>query len=215
MIISFSGLDGAGKSTQIELLMEDFNKKGKKTKYVWARGGYTPVFNLIKAIIRKIRPQAIPKPGKSKERTQVFKSSKTRKIWLTIAIFDLMLLYGIYIRWLSLLGYAVVCDRYIRDTEIDFKLNFPEETVKDWWLWKILTKVIARPRTNLLFIIPVEESLRRSKLKNEPFPDTPEVLEQRLDAYMSLQKQYNIWHFIDATRTIESIHNEVLSLVKK
>lgn len=214
MIVSFSGLDGAGKSTQIELLIEYFNKKGKKTKYIWARGGYTPMFNWIKKIIRKVSPASIPKPGKSVKRTQVFKSPMVRKIWLTIAIIDLAILYGVYIRWLNYLDYVVVCDRYVRDTEIDFNLNFPTESVKEWWIWKLMNKFIAKPKQNYLLIIPVEESLRRSKLKDEPFPDTPEVLTQRRKTYLALQKEYNTWHFIDAIRSIESIHKEIISLIE-
>jgi thymidylate kinase len=214
MIISFSGLDGAGKSTQIDLLVKHLEEKGKKTKYLWSRGGYTPIFNLMKNVLRKVRPQSVPKSGKSEKREQVFKSPRVRKWWLRIAMFDLILLYGIYIRWLSLIGYTVICDRYIHDTKIDFDLNFPMENIETWWLWKFLNKVIASPKVSFLFIIPVKESQRRSVLKNEPFPDSAEVLTQRLETYTEFSIKSSSWHLMDGMKSIETLQHEVISIVQ-
>ena len=52
MIIAFSGTDGAGKSTQIKILVSEFSKQGFKVKYIWARGGYTPLFSALKFFLR-------------------------------------------------------------------------------------------------------------------------------------------------------------------
>ena len=40
MIVSISGLDGAGKSTQIKMLSKRLIEDGMSTKIIWARGGY-------------------------------------------------------------------------------------------------------------------------------------------------------------------------------
>ena len=48
MLLTFSGLDGAGKSTQINLLVDWFEKRGNKVSCLWARGGYTPGFEILK-----------------------------------------------------------------------------------------------------------------------------------------------------------------------
>ena len=37
MIVSFSGIDSAGKTTQIELLMQYFEKHNIKAKKVWGK----------------------------------------------------------------------------------------------------------------------------------------------------------------------------------
>ena len=39
------------------------------------------------------------------------------------------------------------------------------------------------PEKHFLLIIPVEESLRRSKEKQEPFPDSYDILKKRLKFY--------------------------------
>ena len=53
-IIVFSGLDGAGKSTQIDLLLTEFHKRERFVTCIWSRGGYTPIFNAIKNLARRL-----------------------------------------------------------------------------------------------------------------------------------------------------------------
>jgi hypothetical protein len=52
--------------------------------------------------------------------------------------------------------------------------------------------------------LPVDESIRRSKLKNEPFPDSKEVLESRLSIYKASDffKGKN-WMIINGVDSIE------------
>ena len=70
MIIAISGVDCAGKSTQIELLEAHLRKQGKDPQRMWHRPGYSPELDLLRSMIRKIRPGSIPAPGESKEREQ-------------------------------------------------------------------------------------------------------------------------------------------------
>ena len=52
MLIEFSGLDCAGKSTQIDLLKKDLENGGLVVKVVWSRGGYTPGIMWLKNLVR-------------------------------------------------------------------------------------------------------------------------------------------------------------------
>lgn len=50
-MISFSGIDCGGKSTQIEMISEYMNSTSKyrnRVKIIHSRGGYTPYLNLQK-----------------------------------------------------------------------------------------------------------------------------------------------------------------------
>ena len=89
MLISFSGIDSSGKSTQILKVVEYFKSRGRKTKVIWSRGGYTPLFNIFKSILRKITGDALPKPGASKHRDKTFNKKWVRMIWLDMALFDM------------------------------------------------------------------------------------------------------------------------------
>lgn len=210
MIIAFSGLDGAGKSTQIKLLEEYLLSSGKAVKYIWARGGYTPGFNMLKGILRKAKVGGLPPAGISKERTKGFSTPWKRKVWLYLAIADMVLLYAIMVRVKSWLGTNVIADRWIDDTELDFELNFPEEKVASWWTWKLLRWLSPKPDTAFLLTIPIEVSMQRSLQKNEPFPDSRAVLENRLVRYLRFEGE---WIHIDGTLPINMIHRKIIDSI--
>ena len=187
-VIIFSGLDCSGKSTQIDFLKKEFSNKNQKSFVFWSRGGYTPGFEKLKNIIRFIIGSKIPKPGKSEKRDKAFSNKYIRKLWITVAMLDLILFYSFYLRLKNYLNYNIICDRFIMDTYIDFKLAFPTENTDSWLLWKLLKFTSIKPNLHFVSTIPVEESVIRSKTKFEPFPDPPETLEKRLDFYKKFLK---------------------------
>lgn len=209
-LVTFSGLDGAGKSTQISRLTDVLAINGNKPVYLWTRGGYTGPFNTLKTISRKIIGKKVLPSGRTEARTKAFRKGWVRTAWLTLAILDLALVYGIYVRWLNLTGRTVIADRYLADTWIDFTLNFPGTNFDRWPLWNLLELVTPKPDLAFLLLIPVEESLRRSKQKEEPFPDSEEVLRQRYEYYASFSCTGN-WHMIDCTRPLDDIAEEIIT----
>ena len=184
MLLTFSGLDGAGKSTQINLLVGWFEERGNKVSCLWARGGYTPGFEILKRILRLILGKNLPAPGNSIYRKKKLARQWVAKLWLTIAILDLIFFWGLYLRFQRLKGYVVICDRYLDDTKLDFKQNFPHVKFENMFVWHLMQWLIPKPDMSVLLWVPVKKSVERSLLKNEPFPDSPQVLEWRLSSYL-------------------------------
>lgn len=207
-LIVFSGLDGAGKTTQIELLLARLNEANQRPRYLWTRGGYTPLFDSLKSLLRRLPGKVVPNAGPSAQRTQTLGKSWVRHLWLTIALLDLLWIYCVQIRWWIWRGETLVCDRYIWDTLIDFRLNFPTDQVEQWRLWSLLQWASPRPDLALALTIPVDESLRRSKLKEEPFPDAPEVLRERLRAYQELTSVAG-WLTLDGRESVETLADKI------
>jgi thymidylate kinase len=214
-MIAFSGLDGSGKSTQIKLLQLFYLKSNKKVEILWSRGGYSPGMKFLKNVF-KISKKTSKKERKERDdfRDKSFSNPHILNVWLIFSILDLILLYGLYIKLKELFGTKIICDRFIYDTLLDFQLNFPKQKVEKWFLWKLLLFVSVTPVKHFVITIPVIESQYRSKLKNEPFPDSKEVLESRLKKYLKyVSTNKNVIH-IDGTVKIENIHFEIVKELK-
>jgi len=220
MMISFSGLDGAGKSTQIDLLKSRLERDGAKVRVIWARGGYTPGFEFIKNSIRLIFKKSLPLSGKSAERQAVINNPTVRGIWLAISILDLMLIWGIYARVLRILGFIVIFDRYTKDTLLDFRYNFPESNVESGYLWRSLVRFCPQPDDSLLFWVPVKTSIERSLAKKEPFSDDAETLQWRFSAYMDKnifpkEEHFRIDGQLDIVTIAEDVHSKILPSLRR
>ncbi|MBI4667954.1 MAG: hypothetical protein HY747_02025 [Elusimicrobia bacterium] len=209
-LIAFSGIDGAGKSTQIGLLMRYLRETGRPHEYLWTRVGYTGFFNVIKNTIRKLGGPAVPPAGRNKSRENLLRKGWVRRTWLILALLDLMRVYALGIRWRLWRGRMVICDRYIWDSWIDLKINFPDDHISDWWLWKLLLKSAPRPNAQFFLSLPVDESLRRSGIKQEPFRDAAATLAKRTAYYQSVIADGS-WFILDGLRSPSVLFADILS----
>ena len=218
MIIAFSGTDGAGKSTQINRLTQSLEEAGQSVRYIWARGGYTPLMRAVKAPLlrlmgRKTGPETaatIKSGGYSDRRAGLMRSPLIARVWLLVAITDLALLYGLYVRYQSARGRIVICDRYTDDTKIDFARNFPGVFREDGVLWRFLEGFAPRPDLRILLTVPVEVSVKRSLAKDEPFPDDVSTLKFRLAHYQAMEKSLSERDLtLSGTDTIEVIAADI------
>lgn len=211
-LIVFSGLDGAGKSTQIEFLIDYLRNRGQLPKCIWTRGGYTTLFNGLKNLLRKLMGGHIPPPGHSEKREQVMRSKRVQKFWLIIALLDLLRVYAFQIRFWLWSGKIIICDRYLADTFIDFKINFKNQAIERWFLYKLVLWASPRPDVSFLMLIPVEEAIKRSGRKDEPFPDSPEILNKRLSMYQELLNDEN-WNILNGLKCREELTFEIRQII--
>lgn len=206
-MISFSGIDCSGKSTQINMLCKYLEKQGKKHCVVWSRGGYTPGIQFLKKIIRGGKETT--KEEKIAYSEKLNKSSKKRRLLFLAALVDLWIYYSVVLRLKELFGKTVICDRYIWDTYIDFKMKYPEYDFEKGFWWRFTLKTMLKPKASFVLFIPAEESVRRSSLKDEPFPEPAEVRERRIEMYMK-ELENNRWQYvIDATRPIDEVYAQI------
>lgn len=206
-MISFSGIDGAGKTTQIELLEGYLKERGLKTKRIWARGRCTPGVVMIKNIVRTDKD--LDEEGKKEYREQIHKSSKKRKLLLIASILDLYWYFGIYYRLLNISNKFLICDRYLWDTYIDFKVDYNEFDFEKWLIWKVLPKIVLKPDKSFMFVVTPEESYRRGLEKNEAGLQTIEQKEQKIGLYLKMVEENKWTNVIDGTRDVTDISNEI------
>ncbi len=216
MLIVFSGTDGSGKSTQIEALNAWLGKTARWPKLLWARGGYTPGFLTLKRLLRWASGRQLPSAGDFVKRKEAFARAWVRDLWLRVAISDLMVYWGVYLRLQRLLGRVVICDRYIDDTRLDFRRSFPMVAFEQMWLWQMLERVVPTPDAAFLLWVPVGESMRRSREKGEPFPDDEDTLAWRLKQYKD-ESLFPSARYVrlDGRRSVTEISEEIGAVFRK
>ena len=212
-MISFSGIDCGGKSTQIDKVYAEKTGKKKKCKIIHSRVGYTPVLEWFKTLIRS------DKGGTAEEqetyRENVHSNPKKRKLLLWLSIFDLSVYYGIYFRLVELFGTTILADRYFWDSYIDLKMKFAEINYEKWLIWKWCKLIYKKPRHSIIYVIPAEVSMYRSTLKNEPWPEPIEVREKRIAMYMDEISNGRWANVIDATASIEEVFSETMEIINR
>ena len=210
-MISFSGIDCGGKSTQIEKVKLAYQANNQKVKVIHSRGGYTPVLECLKTLIRS------DKGGSAREQAQyreaVHGNPKKRRLLLWLSIADLGLYYGIWFRFVELFGTTILADRYFWDSCIDFRMKYPEFHFEKWLVWRFAKAIYLKPKHSIIYTIPAELSMYRSTLKEEPWPEPVEVRRDRIERYQK-EMELGRWdHVIDATGTIEEVYRQTIRIL--
>ncbi len=210
-MISISGIDCGGKSTQIEKLVAAYKSRGRRCRMIHSRGGYTPVLEFFKTLIRRDKKTADLEHNEYRE--AVHKNPRKRKLLLWLSILDLGLYYGIHFRFVELFGTTIFADRYFWDSYIDFRMKYCEFDFEKWAVWKFAKAISLKPTCSIIYTIPAELSMYRSTLKNEPWPEPVEVRRGRIDHYMAEIEQGRWQHVIDATGSIEEVFLETMRVI--
>jgi thymidylate kinase len=202
-IISFSGIDGSGKTTQIELVEQFLNQSKIKYMRVWARGSWTPGIELVKKIVRK--DKRFSEREKELYRNEARSNPRTAKRILVLSILDMIWYFGIWYRILNLSTKVLICDRYIWDTLVDFRVAFSRFNFEEWYIWRFLIWFIPKPNKSILLYITSEMSIERGLKKNEEFMESFEIKRKKVDEYRSLITLNKWTGVINADDTVENI----------
>jgi len=211
-VIAVSGVDGSGKSTQIELLTQRLRAAGRTPHVFWFRPGYSDELNALRAAVRRLRPGALPKDGGARRAT--FARPGVRKTWVAAALADTLLQYAAKVRALSLGGHAVICDRYLVDGALDLALRFPELEDALRPAWAAVGALAPRPAVSLFLALPLDEAARRLATKDEPFPDPPALRATRHARYTELAAQGAFDVLVDAAPAPEVVAQAVWAAVE-
>ena len=199
LVIALSGIESAGKTTQRDALTSQLRRRGQTPISVWIRAGYTPRLKLAKRMLRALRRRGrrerqgiSDRPGQYPRRAANLKRGLQRWFWLTVAMLDLVWMYGIEVRLWRARGRTVICDRYLLDCLVDFCVNFPDDRVERRWLCRLLRRLAVQPDAAFCLLIPAEQSLQRSRVRSRYNWETLDVLQQRCDEYRALGTELGV-----------------------
>lgn len=211
-LITLSGVDCSGKTTQLELLTDACSSVGWRVKQVWFRPGYSDEMDTLRSIIRKASPNVMPRHTEVKAREQVFAKSGVSESWLVMALVDCFIQCACKIRFYMLQGFTVICDRFLEDAELDLFFRFPNlENIYGPSL-RALRSLAPTPNHALLLNLPYELLDARIKEKDEPFPDPDDVRFLRWQEYQRLSTTGR-FEPIDASPSITEVHSIIRTCI--
>ena len=216
-LIVFSGIDSAGKSTQIDLLRKHYLTNKIRHKVIRSRGGYTSGFETIKNILRFFFRKKLPDPGRNKNRQEMFDKKSVSKIWYMFAMLDLIRLYSITFRFYRFFGFTIIADRYLWDTYVDFKMSLKNINLEKSILWKLAVLVSPKTDKSILLFVSPEVSFQRSIDKKEPQFDSLYVRKLRIEIYQDLanNKKWQLilnTEYVDANTTFKRIEGHLYGI---
>lgn len=214
MLIAISGIDCAGKSTQIELLRRHFERRGRAVETLWHRPGYSPALDAARALIRRLRPAALPTAERPAERARAFARPGVAEAWVAAALADTLVCYAVRVRTLLARGRVVLCDRYLEDAALDFELRFPHLAAAARRGLRAVRVLSPVPDAAFLLTLERAEMARRMAAKDEPFPDPPAVREARYRAYREIAAAGKLIP-IDATPPADVVHRRILERLEE
>jgi dTMP kinase len=206
MLITFSGIDGSGKTTQARALQAAFAICQIKSRYVWSRAGSTRWFGIWTRLDKKrpADPPILPAAGDRFELQQRrFRSSLLRwgYRWLTAA--ELLMFYGRRVRWPLLRGRVVICDRYVFDALADWAAYFNDQSIGLGSAARILGALSPRP--HLAYWVDVSPAVvvrRQEDRMSENF------LMAQADVYRRLSESLGLRR-LDGHQSWEALSEEI------
>ena len=193
MFIVFEGLDGCGKTTQVELLEKKLKENGYKNIKLVREPGSTKVSEEIRNILL------------------YNKLTDIQRLFLFLASRNIVTNEQIIPSIKN--GDIVICDRYapstlayqgygkrVADIELVHKMNN-------------LACEQIHPDLVIFIDVPVEECVKRMDVEDEMEKSAIPVYEKIYNGYKQLSKNLN-WITVDGTQDIEEVSDKIFNIIK-
>ena len=193
MFIVFEGLDGCGKTTQVELLEKKLKENGYKNIKLVREPGSTKVSEEIRNIIL------------------YNKLTDIQRLFLFLASRNIVTNEQIIPSIKN--GDIVICDRYAPST-LAYQ-GYGEKVADIELIHKMNNLACEQVHPDLVIFIdvPIEECMKRMDIEDEMEKSAIPVYEKIYNGYKQLSKNLN-WITIDGTQDIEEISDKIFNIIK-
>ncbi len=197
LFITFEGADGCGKSTQLKLLAEYLQKQGKEVVITREPG--------CAGLGQKIREILLNYDGEVSDRCESF-----------LFLADRAQNIDIVVKPAVEQGKIVLCDRHT-DSSVAYQGYGRGLSIERINMLNNLATDGKKPDLTLVFDIDVETSMQRVGTEKDRMESAGKDFHNRVrNGYLEIaRREPDRVKVLDATQSIEEIHNEVIKIVEK
>ena len=195
ILISITGLDGSGKTTQVNMLEKALIREGYNCIVYRISSRKTPEYGVLKQTLQHIK-------NLHKERMPL----ETRAL---ILAYNNLCKITLEIQKYLNEGYVVICDRYVEST--DFYLE--AQGIDNYWP-NLLLETVRNPDIYIYLRTPVDTCYQRICLRGEELNphECIQTLEKIYKLFEAKEPQYR-YSIIDGSRPIDVVHAEIIKKV--
>ena len=203
-------MDGTGKTTLANWLVECLRSKGYNSIYVWIKAQHTLAF-LISRVLTAFgwnRTFRNPK-GIAVSDFRVHEGTFARKVWPVIEFLSVLPLIIFKVELPILFGYKIVFDRYLIDTIVSISLSTQNMSFADSFIGRLLLKMIPKE-----FVVIILDADLSTVLKRRPDIEYSfDEVTNAMKLYRVLGRKMKAFSLNTTILTIEQTKKKVLDLL--
>jgi thymidylate kinase len=205
-IIYFCGIDGSGKTTQMNLIADCLNDRKLKLKYVWLRWAafFSYPFLAFCRLLGFTKWKTVPRSSRKYAEHSFYRNKALTKVWSALFAVDMFVYSVIKITIPLKFGYTILCDRFVLDALVDLMYETKNFEIIRTLPGRALLSLIPRQSITILFDISEEKAWKRKH-------DIPsiEYLKQQRKLYLDISDCLKI-PVLEIIKSPDEVHEEIV-----
>lgn len=208
MFICITGIDGVGKTTHVNLILEHLRNKGVKCEYKWLRFHHLISLPLL-AFCRLAGYTRVSTLGGTQKCSyhEFYRSGFIAFVYPWILLMDTVLFTTVKVYIPMLFGTTIVCDRFVYDTLIDVVVATRDLGICNKTVGKLFLKLIPEnARIVMLCLDKATVLSRREELMDDV------TFDERYELYKSFSDEFDI-KVVDNGGAVESVNKSAINVL--
>ncbi len=176
-VVTLSGLDGSGKSTQAERLRASLVAAGIDAVVEWNRLSHDRWLDAVARPVKKLLRRPAAPASASGGSSGAAPAALRGGLWVVVVALANALAHVRSVRTHTLAGRVVICDRYVLDSVVHLRSQYPAGLGQRLAVW-LVRRLSPAPRAAFYLDVPAEVAYDR-----KPRPNALERLGRQAAAY--------------------------------